>query len=765
MSVADLCIYFIIGILSVGYPILLQVISHLDEKYSSIIIVDLFRKELRWKLFKIFFISSLVLVGLYALTILYTLNICLFINLFTTYLLFVSTSLLVVTFLMFIGRIITYYTPSKIVAYFIEKENDANNDYFKALGDILYFSVESNKDAFARIIHEHITKLFAQHRKKHKGQSLIYPNTFYTLIINTVSRLAPLKERRFGFLEHLTVGGAWLIGNKAEISEDTFSCLWRCLTIAVNFERDDMVMQYWPVAHQHFVSELDRIHPETNNEDDELKIINQDEINYRDDQRKRFLEFDQALIGLLLYRGRWDCIKRIFRYSTDAPPKYALLPEYMDEVFEMFFKFWDSYHYNFPFIGSKYWYPETEGLNSENLVKYWTGKTAALLFLRQYSIVEYYTYMRPLAYPANPQKKAKKKEWMDNLGHFKQMVEELYKNRELMDSVGLGFLTDEWCDLNKKIKPIDFIQNVIKSVNDAYERSEIENEITENELNGFKESSAKILQRTIQPYIDLFSESIDQQYQGYSIPGVKGLLEKAPFTDDTDADSANHGSIYAQSMSENIKNQMYNYLNYIPRHIQYRLSPEDFFPGIDLLKLDPDQHVVLNFGIDFSFFNGGKSIDGLENDNYKGVKVYELPFYGTGDERRLLILNRSDFPYVFFKDISPFEIKKYHAEKLEPLNIQAAIVDLYRDQKVRNIVLADQDFTVDQKIGIEKQVFISIAMQMIVRLKESMHGVAITPYYTYQGSGIKQTLLKDVKVFQQPPENNDTAKSNGDGQE
>ncbi|MDO3645301.1 hypothetical protein [Mucilaginibacter sp. L3T2-6] len=462
MSVADLCIYFIIGILSVGYPILLQVISHLDEKYASIIIVDLFKKELRWKLFNVFFITALVLVGVYALINLYTLNKCLFINLLTTYLLFLSTTFLVITFLMFVGRIITYYTPSKIVAYFIEKENDANNEYFKALGDILYFSVENNKDAFARIIHEHITKLFSQHAKKHKGHPVVYPDTFYTLIINTVSRLAHLKERRFGFLEHLTVGGAWLIGNDTQISEETFSCLWRCLTIAVNFERDDMVMQYWPVAHQHFVSELRGISAETSDENGELKIINQDAIDYRDGQRKRFLEFNQALIGLLLYRGRWDCIKRIFRYSTDAPPKYALLPEYMDEVFEVFFKFWDAYYYNFPFIGYKYWYPETEGLNSENLVKYWTGKTAALLFLRQYSIIEYYTYMRPLAYPAIPQMKVKKREWIENLGHFKRLVEELYNNRELMDSVGLGSLTDEWCVQNGKIKPIDFIDNLIK---------------------------------------------------------------------------------------------------------------------------------------------------------------------------------------------------------------------------------------------------------------------------------------------------------------
>ncbi|MDO3645300.1 hypothetical protein [Mucilaginibacter sp. L3T2-6] len=255
------------------------------------------------------------------------------------------------------------------------------------------------------------------------------------------------------------------------------------------------------------------------------------------------------------------------------------------------------------------------------------------------------------------------------------------------------------------------------------------------------------MQNAIQPYVDIFSDEIERPYTWHSIPGIKGLLEKAPFTDDTDADSANHGSIYAQSMAEHIKTQMFNILNYVPRHKEYWLTQEDFFAGIDLLKLDPERHVIINWGLDFSFFNGGQPIDGLESDNYNGVQVLELPFYGRGNERRLLILQRSDLPQVFFKDISHFQIKMYNAEKLEPLNIQAALVDLHRNKKVRDLVLADRDFTDEQKNGIEKQVYVYIAMEMIVRRKEGMHGVVISPHYSYQQNGVRRTLLNEVKDF------------------
>ena len=54
MTSIDAYIYIIIGLLGVAYPILLQVIARLDDKYSSDIIVELFDQEWESKaLFKI----------------------------------------------------------------------------------------------------------------------------------------------------------------------------------------------------------------------------------------------------------------------------------------------------------------------------------------------------------------------------------------------------------------------------------------------------------------------------------------------------------------------------------------------------------------------------------------------------------------------------------------------------------------------------------------------------------------------------------------
>lgn len=74
---------------------------------------------------------------------------------------------------------------------------------------------------------------------------------------------------------------------------------------------------------------------------------------------------------------------------------------------------------------------------------------------------------------------------------------------------------------------------------------------------------------------------------------------------------------------------------------------------------------------------------------------------------------------------------------------------MHRNKKVRDLVLADRDFTDEQKKDIEKQVYIYIAMEMIVRRKDGMQGVVVSPYYSYQQNGVRRTLLNEVKAFDQ----------------
>ncbi len=65
MNPVNIFISFIVAILGIAYPILFQVASRLDEKYSSILIIELFNKEPKRRIFLYLLYSSLILIVFY----------------------------------------------------------------------------------------------------------------------------------------------------------------------------------------------------------------------------------------------------------------------------------------------------------------------------------------------------------------------------------------------------------------------------------------------------------------------------------------------------------------------------------------------------------------------------------------------------------------------------------------------------------------------------------------------------------------------------
>jgi hypothetical protein len=753
MSIVDMCISFVIGLLSVAYPILLQVIATLDEKYSSVVIVELFKKEREYRFFKILLVVTLVLIGCYGIA-----NLSVTINILINSLpglsliivcgLFLSTTLLITSFLLFISKILTYYTPSRIVNYFICKKEDRNYEYFNALGDILYFSIEKKLDGVALLIHEYYYKAFSDYRLKNSNEPVVYPDPYYALVLNIVSRLAPVSNPNFRFLEHRTVGGVWLIGEmkQIEISERTYGCLWRILTIAVQFERDDMVMLFWSNAHQHLVYHLSWITKEYENNGGESIIRNQEAVQKRDIERERFIEFTFALGGLLLFKNRLRCIKRMFRYTSSTPPSYDLLPLHMTQVFRSFFKFWDPHDEHFPFMGSKYWYPDTEGIGSEDLVKVWTCKYIAILFLRQYSIVKYYTYVEPVQLPQLPDKKTSRRIWIDHVDHFKRLIGEQYSNKELLDAVGLSFLTETWLHDQKKTGPLELVEQVKAKVIQAYERTEVEQEVSPLEVVKLKETTVMIIEKAFHEYDNLFDKKIVRNFTGYRSLGVRNLMDKSAFVADKEADYSNHYSVIAESVADNLEELVSGTFS-IQSNQTFQVSEDDLFAAIDKLRPNPTKFVLINFGYNLDYWISANKYPGLTKDNYKNVPLYNFP--NKNIDSRIYIMHRDELPYLFTKKPNAKEIKKYDLEAIGDHDIYFSILDLYRNKSVREEWLKSVDIGEVTKADIEKKVQIYTVTNAVLRWKKGVKLTALAITYPYMNREVIPQNLDEITPLEQ----------------
>lgn len=129
MDNISICVSFIAAILGIAYPILFEVVSRLDEKYSSQAIIDLFRRERENRIFIITLKISLGAILLWILKLRPLIKIKgldYLIGNSAQLLLILSTIVLIVSFFYFVRKVLIYYTPTRFLPYLIQRHININ---------------------------------------------------------------------------------------------------------------------------------------------------------------------------------------------------------------------------------------------------------------------------------------------------------------------------------------------------------------------------------------------------------------------------------------------------------------------------------------------------------------------------------------------------------------------------------------------------------------------------------------------------------------
>jgi len=749
MDNISICVSFIATILGIAYPILLEVVSRLDEKYSSQIIIDLFSKEKEKKYFSIALIISLISIILWILKLppLFKLNgFNSFFGNSAEYLLILATAFLIIVFFLFVKKILIYYTPTKFIPYLIkrhDKQPDADNNlFFRAISDLLFFSINKQNEAIAKTISGFMYDAFKVIRDKSSNAEVVYPSAYYELVSKTIEELATVKNRRLIFLGHRTAGSVWILGEfgNSKISENTYSWMWSNLQLALSYDRSDFVIYHWEQAFQYIRHSLDYIRAE--HSDKTFEITNQEEIYQRLTDRKRFLEFHYALGGLLLYKGKYDCIKRAFAYTQSTPPQYELLPDSMNEVFDLYFDFRDPYEMKHPWISSRYYFPDTGGINSDGVIKKWICEYIAVLFVRQYSIVPYLVYMAPLNAPNIPSTQAEKRKWIDNLDYFKRLVNEVLKNKDLLTTIGLSFVTDEWCEENKKPKPLEFIEKLKQDVINSFEGTLIDQTISDGKVIKFKETSIGMLTPIFNQYEIINNKNeLKGELNKWYLYGSSHLIDKSGFADNQEAAHLNFDSFLPEGFSNKFRD-FASEIFVLATSKSYLLNSADIIQAIIKMNIDINDYLIISFGIDFKTL--------IKESNYEflnGIEVITFDFRNyhlVGDS--LFLLKKQDLPKLVYKEIKEEEVNKYSLEKvIDKYNLYLTVVDLNQSEDLRN-TFADTSKDKD----LRKQVYMAIFINLEVQWKKDLKCIQIKQASPYRERGIINKLT-DINAIDEKP--------------
>ena len=351
--VIEICVAIDIAILGIAYPILIDKISNIGQKYNSEYLPNVFSSEYpdnkvigRISFFQLILILTLLsfVFQIFWLEPIEYFKGNRFIENSADILIFSLTLILTITFFYWINKIMLYQSKaSELLQYLIEKynntkEEDQSKTYqLKAINDFAIFAIEKQDPHLQEPLLDFYFKQFHSSREKFdEKEGPEYKFDLYNITNEIIASSINHQNKKLKALESRASSGTWLIGESfkfAKISKTTYSWLWRNLITSSDYKY--LISNYWSSASQYFNYSLSGIMPEYG----ENGITNQEEIDKVEKERKRFLEFNYALGGLLYYKDKYNTLKYILSFSQSQPPSYPLLPQTMDEIFYWFDQF------------------------------------------------------------------------------------------------------------------------------------------------------------------------------------------------------------------------------------------------------------------------------------------------------------------------------------------------------------------------------------------------------------------------------------------
>jgi hypothetical protein len=216
-NIVEICVAIDIAILGIAYPIIIDKISNIGDKYSSEYIPVLFNSEFPQRNIVIKVKLKQYNVSWFKLNLIATLVSFIFliwhfppwfnwnnefINNSADILCFLLTLLLVWSFIIWISKVSIYNGNSKtLLTYLINKyhtsplETETRNYNLKAINELALYAVEKQDEHLQETLLKFYETLFTEIRNNHdKSEPLIYPSDLYSIVYK-LTQIASNNEK------------------------------------------------------------------------------------------------------------------------------------------------------------------------------------------------------------------------------------------------------------------------------------------------------------------------------------------------------------------------------------------------------------------------------------------------------------------------------------------------------------------------------------------------------------------------------------------
>lgn len=748
-NIIEICVAIDIAILGIAYPIIVDKTSNIGVNFNSQYIPVLFDYEFPQKEIGIRVNQRNLNISYFKLALYLTILSFLFIivkfpppfgwdnyvinnsaNLFVL----IMTIILTILFFMWLDKVVLYNGKSKsLLAYLVSKHNTFVEDtetklyHLKAINELTFYAIEKQDNHLQETLLDFYYHVFTTIRKKHdKNKPLEYPIDLYLLVSNLNLELSGGHNKKLMAIEHRAVSGVWLLGEDFEeitISEKTYKYLWSNLFNIC--DNDRLIKKYWAASSQYYNYRL-KLVPSG------LRQINEEAHQKRNIEIHDFIEFHHVLGGLILYRKQYKSLQYFLEFTQSQPPRYALLPESMTEIFIWFENFHNDFSGGKNPIDMRFYYPELDHLGNSGKVKFWICSYLSVLFIRQYSLHTYYTYQDFTGQPNLPEDIFVLNSWLDSVSYFEYCLNKVKTNEAMLNELGFLDIVEK-----ESQKFQDFVNELKSSIKEKITEKKLNANLSDKKIQAFFESSNIIISDALMSYDPVINKEVDNFDNYDSQIHVKGetiLLSKAAFTDN-DIQLLNYDSVLASQIAHNSIKFHIPYSFALSRTKRYLLNKSNIITALDKIIGSKDDAIIIGVNVNDDLNEAILSSKLKSQINLITSTIYEMADV-------LFVLSKSDLPSIEYCALSQEKVDELQLQVInKDLKLYASVIDLNTPENAK----------LKNKWGLENasksedlKVQITVEFDSIIHWKKVKNLIQINIASEYKEQGI-QNHINDVK--------------------
>lgn len=642
------------GMLGMAYPLIVQCIQRIDEKFHSDNLALRFRKEPLFMLFNVILVVSLLMAVFYVF----------FLSLFSNHVILVSliaiqaiiTVSLIVAMVLMVKLIFVYYTPSHLSTRILRTFSICDlND----LLDVCIYAAKSEDDDLFEKCHLQIRTVVYERqyvdKKDQENKVIEYPQEFW----NAYRRIVKLScdDGNPTYFYHNNSLAACLYNqfSKSIVSEQTFVWQWSALNQIADSKNKAWFMTYWTNA---------------------VSYISMFELQSRNEYTQKF-KLHHVMIGtMLVYKKKYEWLKEMMSYTYMQPASYPLVPSTFVQIFSFVTELRQILDDHFGYLGSRYAFRGmTTSVKDDSVVYSYAIDYIALLMIRLWSVNDFnITYSYPMTLPGVSADNIDENEkYISITNHIRQRVRLWYKNR-LIGLVGMDIIP-------KMADVMGLLESYIHKCEEQIRTIKQEKRPNTERLALLRQQLIDQSNKPIGLPSNLPNRENDK-YDSYLL-FADNKMDDEIFTVGRNISYTNYPDVLIDIMHRQaVEHYSLFFVSHRPA-IQYRIQYKDIFPALKKLHISSSKYAILSMGVylgNYETIYG--DVDGLDiqGDQYKYDGMDIIPI--TSRIEGLVIIRKSALPFIKIVEDVNSKISLIDEKSMLYCNID----DMYKTPGSENIL-------------------------------------------------------------------------------